>query len=129
MQMHLHQKPPSVAGDHGHGAVPRVLVDVVRCCLQKSPDDRFDDAESLRAALLDAAELPPDAERTQTIHAPDDGCRAASCARRCGSRRRARRRSSPAPRSASPPATKFSSRSRCADSARDHARSDGALLS
>jgi uncharacterized membrane protein YccC len=60
-----------VSGDHGHGPVPRVLVDVVRRCLQKSPDDRFDDAESLRAALLDAAELPPDAERTLPIAAPD----------------------------------------------------------
>lgn len=73
IEMQLHEKPRSVAGDHGHGPVPRVLVDVVRRCLQKSPDDRFDDAESLRAALLDAAELPPDAERTLTIPAPDDG--------------------------------------------------------
>ncbi|HEX6838059.1 MAG TPA: serine/threonine-protein kinase, partial [Polyangia bacterium] len=73
IEMQLHQKPPSVAGDHGHGPVPRLLVDVVRRCLQKSPDDRFDDAESLRAALLDAAELPPDAERTLPIAAPDDG--------------------------------------------------------
>ncbi len=32
-----------------------------------------DDAEALRAALIDAVELPPDAERTQTIAAPDDG--------------------------------------------------------
>ena len=53
--------------------MPRVLVDVVRRCLQKSPDNRFDDAESLRSALLDAVELPPDAERTRTIAAPDDG--------------------------------------------------------
>jgi len=72
IDLQLHQKPPSVSGDHGHGPVPRVLVDVVRRCLQKSPDDRFDDAESLRGALLDAAELPPDAERTQTIATPDD---------------------------------------------------------
>src|SRR5262249_45174194 len=67
-----HQKAPSAAGDHGHGEVPRVLVDVVRRCLQKSADDRFDDAETLRAALLDAVELPPDADRTQTIAAPQD---------------------------------------------------------
>jgi serine/threonine-protein kinase len=73
IELHLHHKPPSAAGDHGHGEVPRVLVDVVRRCLQKSADDRFDDAESLRAALLDSAELPPDAERTLTIAAPDDG--------------------------------------------------------
>ena len=72
IDLHLHQKPPTVAGDHGHGPVPRALVDVVRRCLQKSADDRFDDAESLRAALIDAAELPPDAERTQTIAAPED---------------------------------------------------------
>jgi serine/threonine-protein kinase len=73
IDMHLHQKPRSVAGDHGAGEVPRALGDIVKRCLQKSADDRFDDAESLRAALLDACELPPDAERTQTIVAPDDG--------------------------------------------------------
>lgn len=73
IEMHLHARPPSVAGDHGHGEVPRVLVDVVRRCLQKSPDDRFDDAESLRAALLDASGAQPDIERTLPIPAPDDG--------------------------------------------------------
>src|SRR5207253_562273 len=73
IEMHLHHKAPSVAGDYGHGPVPRLLVDIVKRCLQKSPDDRFDDAESLRGALLDAAELPPDADRTLTIASPDDG--------------------------------------------------------
>jgi eukaryotic-like serine/threonine-protein kinase len=72
IDMHLHQKPPSVSGDHGHGAVPRSLVAIVKRCLQKSAHDRFDDAESLRAALLDAVELPPDAERTLPVAAPDD---------------------------------------------------------
>jgi serine/threonine-protein kinase len=72
IDLQLHQKPPSVSGDHGHGPVPRVLVDVVRRCLQKSPDDRFDDAETLRAALLEASDTQVDIERTAPIAAPDE---------------------------------------------------------
>ena len=73
IEMQLHARPPSVAGDHGAGEVPKPLCDVVRRCLQKSPDDRFDDAESLRAALLDASWAQPDAERTLPVPVPDDG--------------------------------------------------------
>ena len=73
IEMQLHHKPPSLVGDYGHGPVPRLLTDIVKRCLQKLPDERFDDAETLRGALLDAAELPPDNERTQLITAPDDG--------------------------------------------------------
>lgn len=72
IEMHLHQKAPSVAGDHGAGEVPGKLVDVVRNCLSKSPDDRYDDAEHLRAALLDAAGVQPDGERTLPVNVPDD---------------------------------------------------------
>ena len=113
IEMHLHQKPPSVAGDHGHGEVPRVLVDVVRRCLQKSPDDRFDDAESLRAALLDAAERRRTPSARCPSPRPTTTCRAASSARRGACVPRAPPPSSPARRSAWPPAT--GSRSRCAD--------------
>jgi serine/threonine protein kinase len=72
IDQHLHDKPPSVSGDHGHGDTPRILVDIVRRCLQKSPDDRFDDAESLRAALLEASDAQIDIERTAPIAAPDE---------------------------------------------------------
>jgi serine/threonine-protein kinase len=72
IEMQLHARPPSPAGDHGAGEVPRPLCDVVRRCLQKSPDDRFDDAESLRAALLDATEGQADGERTLPVPIPDD---------------------------------------------------------
>jgi eukaryotic-like serine/threonine-protein kinase len=72
IEMHLHQKPPSVVGDHGHGAVPRKLADIVRHCLQKSPSDRYDDAEHLRSALLDASGAQHDAERTLPVQIPDD---------------------------------------------------------
>ncbi|MDB4968442.1 MAG: Serine/threonine protein kinase [Myxococcales bacterium] len=73
IDQHLHQKAPSVAGDHGHGETPRQLVDIVRRCLQKSPDDRFEDAESLRAALLEASYAQADIERTAPMVVPDDG--------------------------------------------------------
>jgi serine/threonine-protein kinase len=67
--MHLHRKPPSVQGDHGAGMVSRELADIVRECLQKSPDDRPLDAASLRAALLDYA-CTPDVDRTQSVRRP-----------------------------------------------------------
>jgi serine/threonine-protein kinase len=69
IDMHLHQRAPSVTGDHGHGEI----VDIVRKCLSKSPEDRFDDAESLRAALLEASDAQPDAERTAPVQMTDDG--------------------------------------------------------
>jgi hypothetical protein len=60
-----------VAGDHGAGAVPRRLADVVKRCLAKSPDDRYDDAGALRTALLDAAGLASAVgERTVPVDAP-----------------------------------------------------------
>jgi serine/threonine-protein kinase len=71
IELQLHTRAPSVAGDHGAGEVPRRLADVVKHCLAKSPDDRFDDAEQLRAALLDAAGLAAsDGERTLPVEAP-----------------------------------------------------------
>ena len=97
IDQHLHVKAPSVAGDHGHGDIPRVLVDLVKRCLQKSPDDRFDDAEALRAALLDACEAPPDVERTSRVLVPDDNL-SRRFVRQALARRRARRRHHARPR-------------------------------
>ena len=73
IELHLHAKPPSLSGDHGHGEVPRALADIVRRCLSKSPDDRYDDAEMLRAALLDASDAQSDIERTLPVHMPEAG--------------------------------------------------------
>jgi eukaryotic-like serine/threonine-protein kinase len=70
IEMHLHARPPSVAGDHGAGEVPKKLADVIKKCLHKSPDDRFEDAEQLRAALLDAAGVGAVGDRTLPIAAP-----------------------------------------------------------
>src|SRR5262249_35503993 len=73
IDMHLHHKAPSVAGDHGHGAVPGALVDIVKRCLQKSPSDRYGDAGALRIALFDATDARGDVERTVPVTIPDDG--------------------------------------------------------
>jgi hypothetical protein len=53
--------------------VPGAIVDIVKRCLQKSPSDRYDDAEALRAALLDATDARSDVERTVPVAVPDDG--------------------------------------------------------
>jgi serine/threonine-protein kinase len=57
IDLQLHGRVPSASGNHGAGDVPRKLVEVIRRCLQKTPEDRFKNAGELRAALLDAGQL------------------------------------------------------------------------
>jgi serine/threonine-protein kinase len=61
-------KVPSAAGDHGAGVVGEALAKVVQRCLAKRSEDRYQTAEDLRQALLDAAELGGDAhDATQMV--------------------------------------------------------------
>lgn len=57
--MHV-SKVPSAAGDHGAGMVSEELAKVVQRCLTKRSEDRYQTADELRQALLDAAGLAPD---------------------------------------------------------------------
>jgi len=61
----VNEDAPRLAG------VPAVLADIVRRCLQKDPDDRFPDADSLRAACenLSSATKPTETDNTEAVSA------------------------------------------------------------
>ena len=65
--MHV-SKVPSSAGDHGAGPVSERLAQVVQRCLAKRSEDRFQTADELRLALLDAEGLSVDGgDHTQVV--------------------------------------------------------------
>lgn len=53
-------KPPSAAGDHGAGHVSDELARLVQKCMAKRPEDRYQTADDLRKALLDAGNMAAD---------------------------------------------------------------------
>ncbi len=63
-------KIPSAAGDHGAGLVSEELAQVVQRCLAKRSEDRFQTADELRKALLEAGALNSDPDdQTQMVTA------------------------------------------------------------
>jgi serine/threonine-protein kinase len=68
IELHLHGRVPSAAGNHGAGEVPRPLAEIVRRCLSKAPGDRYATAEQLRGALLDALHLPKSTDLDEQTH-------------------------------------------------------------
>ena len=63
-------RAPSPVGDHGAGDVPPALAAIVQRLLARDPAERYPDASTTRAALLEGAELDPWSADDRTLAVP-----------------------------------------------------------